>query len=295
MLNVRVSPASSPRNLSARMMARRSVTPGSSLSVTLRASRYVTPTAIPALATVALPIRLRVPSTVSEASDSPGRRRGLRSSPPSSRASSPSTISKPDASDMRRLKKRVARIAQTQRQAALPETVGRQNPVSDRIFLPGYQHDSARSLDFPKYGKCCICGDHLIKNILLREVKATRDFYPPPNSQESCFVEEPIFQTFDKSLVDTIVPATCCDGCAFLLVANGKLPNSDNIVAAPPLVPLDMEINKRQWIDSLSRVYQYRFHSGYVLEVFLSLICSALESADTAETWVPADALRRAG
>ncbi|KAG7120626.1 hypothetical protein HYQ44_005122 [Verticillium longisporum] len=78
-------------------------------------------------------------------------------------------------------------------------------------------------------------------------------------------------------LRDVILPITCCDGCASLLLQAGELPNDDRVTVALPLVPLHKRENRQLWEDKLGEVYGHRFRDSIVFLVFLSTLCTTIE------------------
>ncbi|KAM0535856.1 hypothetical protein D7B24_000104 [Verticillium nonalfalfae] len=76
---------------------------------------------------------------------------------------------------------------------------------------------------------------------------------------------------------DVILPITCCDGCASLLLQAGELPNDDRVTIALPLVPLHKRENRQLWEEKLGEVYGHRFRDSIVFLVFLSTLCTTIE------------------
>ncbi|KAI2813223.1 hypothetical protein CBS115989_9693 [Aspergillus niger] len=56
-----------------------------------------------------------------------------------------------------------------------------------------------------------------------------------------------------------------------------ELPNGQRVDAALPLVSLATDVNRRQWVRTLNRVYERRFHEGIILYAFLSSVCFKME------------------
>jgi hypothetical protein len=76
---------------------------------------------------------------------------------------------------------------------------------------------------------------------------------------------------------DVILPITCCDACASVLLEMGQLQNGQRVTSALPLVSLKYERNRKLWEEKLSEVYGHRFHHSVVLLVFLSTLCTTIE------------------
>ncbi|KAF5578122.1 hypothetical protein FPANT_10110 [Fusarium pseudoanthophilum] len=156
--------------------------------------------------------------------------------------------------------------------------------VDKALFLSGFAgtrklEKGARSR---AYATCPICREpNSIQTLLLRtspEDNLTSNF-PLPNQmlQLKCPLA-----LGNCPEVDVILPLTCCDGCAFLLLRMNKQANylqiRHQIAAALPLVSLQDKQNRRLWRQTLAAVFRHRFHDSTVLPVFLATVCAEIEN-----------------
>ncbi|RDW72364.1 uncharacterized protein DSM5745_07536 [Aspergillus mulundensis] len=156
-----------------------------------------------------------------------------------------------------------------------PSFVGR-----DLLFLPGYRGNRvapAQMNDSPSYQTCPICGQsNSIQCLLLqinREASSTPHF--PQINSKARHKYPLVLGNYPET--DVILPLTACDACAFVLLQVEGLPNGERVDAALPLISPRDENNRRQWLQTLNKVYQHRFHEGITLLVFLSSLCSTIE------------------
>ncbi|KAM0490377.1 hypothetical protein ACHAP8_011652 [Fusarium lateritium] len=132
------------------------------------------------------------------------------------------------------------------------------------------------------YSTCPICREpNSIQTLLLRTSPEDNKTPHLPLPNQRVELRCPL-ALGDCPEVDIIVPITCCDGCAFLLLSVDKrlnpLQESHQIAAALPLVSLQDKQNRRLWRQKLAEVYRYRFHDSAVLSVFLATICTRIEN-----------------
>ncbi|CAI6079817.1 unnamed protein product [Clonostachys chloroleuca] len=128
------------------------------------------------------------------------------------------------------------------------------------------------------YNTCLLCGkESSLQTLLLQSnptTEATRNL-PAPNTR-SGHRYPLVLGSYAET--DIVLPIVCCDGCAFLFLRAGELPNGGGRVAAAlPLVPLHVSSNREKWVEALSAVYDHRFSDRIVLLVFLSTLCSTIE------------------
>lgn len=147
---------------------------------------------------------------------------------------------------------------------------------SDILFISGFKQVRRSGC----LETCYICREtSVIQTLLLRRSSSNNTDHFPPIGSQSGYKYPMILGNFPET--DTLLPITSCDACASVLVKMGELPNGERVAAALPLVSLDDDENKRQWIGTLSGVYEGRFHAGIVLPAFLSTICSTIEDLNT--------------
>lgn len=147
---------------------------------------------------------------------------------------------------------------------------------SDILFISGFKQVRRSGC----LETCYICRETaVIQTLLLRRSSSNGTDHFPPIGSQSGYKYPMILGNFPET--DTLLPITSCDACASVLVKMGELPNGERVAAALPLVSLDDYENKRQWIDTLSGIYEGRFHAGIVLPIFLSTICSTIEDLNT--------------
>ncbi|KAI2819001.1 hypothetical protein CBS147343_323 [Aspergillus niger] len=113
----------------------------------------------------------------------------------------------------------------------------------------------------------------------LKRVKTPRDYngthhVPQANS---CAAHRYPMVLGSYPETDVILPLSACDACAWLLLQVRELPNGQRVDAALPLVSLATDVNRRQWVRTLNRVYERRFHEGIILYAFLSSVCFKME------------------
>ncbi|KAK7229393.1 hypothetical protein V2G26_001563 [Clonostachys chloroleuca] len=128
------------------------------------------------------------------------------------------------------------------------------------------------------YSTCLLCGkESSLQTLLLQSnptTEATRNL-PAPNTR-SGHRYPLVLGSYAET--DIVLPIVCCDGCAFLFLRAGELPNGGGRVAAAlPLVPLHVSSNRKKWVEALSAGYDHRFSDRIVLLVFLSTLCSTIE------------------
>ncbi|KAF5240354.1 hypothetical protein FANTH_9614 [Fusarium anthophilum] len=152
------------------------------------------------------------------------------------------------------------------------------------LFLSGFKgtrklEKGARSR---AYATCPICREpNSIQTLLLRT--SPKDNRTPhlPLPNQRLQVKCPL-TLGNCPEVDIVLPLTCCDGCAFLLLRMNKqvnpLQNSHQVAAALPLVSLQDKQNRRMWRQKLAEVFRHRFHDSAVLPVFLATICTQIEN-----------------
>ncbi|KAF5027036.1 hypothetical protein F66182_912 [Fusarium sp. NRRL 66182] len=151
--------------------------------------------------------------------------------------------------------------------------------TTNLLFLRGFS--GRRKLDnhvrSDAYATCLLCGEpNSIQTLLLQtspEVNQT-PLLPPPGQRSK--YDYPLALGFHPEL-DVVLPLTCCDGCAFLLLQVDEPPGGNRAVAALPLVSLEERTNRSLWRRELARAYRHRFHDNTVLLVFLSTLCTKIE------------------
>ncbi|KAF5549111.1 hypothetical protein FMEXI_4453 [Fusarium mexicanum] len=156
--------------------------------------------------------------------------------------------------------------------------------VDKALFLSGF--NGTRKLEKAPWSKayatCPICREpNSIQTLLLRS--SPKDNRTPhlPLPNQRLQVKCPLALGSCPE-VDIILPLTCCDGCAFLLLRMNKqvnsLQTSHQIAAALPLVSLQDKQNRRLWRQKLAEVFRHRFYDSTVLSVFLATICTQIEN-----------------
>ncbi|KAF5689251.1 hypothetical protein FCIRC_1473 [Fusarium circinatum] len=167
--------------------------------------------------------------------------------------------------------------------SAQPNKVDKEN-VDKTLFLSGF--DGTRKLEkAPRskaYATCPICREaNSIQTLLLRASPKDNKTPHLPLPNQRLQVKCPL-ALGNCPEVDVILPLTCCDGCAFLLLRMNKqvnpLPTSHQIAGALPLVSLQDKQNRRMWRQKLAEVFRHRFHDSAVLSVFLATICIQIEN-----------------
>ncbi|RAH56562.1 hypothetical protein BO85DRAFT_489346 [Aspergillus piperis CBS 112811] len=151
------------------------------------------------------------------------------------------------------------------------------------LFLTGFKGHRHRFEEafgeLSYYQTCPICGQKDSIQCLLLRINTSSDVTPSLPRINSGYVEQGYSIVLGSSYpgTDIILPLTSCDACAFILLNVGVLPNGERVDAALPLVPLDEDGNRQQWVQVLNRVYQHRFHDGLTLVAFLSSVCSEID------------------
>ncbi|KAL6353824.1 hypothetical protein LRP88_12818 [Fusarium phalaenopsidis] len=159
-----------------------------------------------------------------------------------------------------------------------PTADGRRQ-YTDLLFLPGFkgQRSSKPGIQLALYDTCSICREpNSIQTLLLRASpeEAETEHLPKPG-QRAGHKYPLVLGNYPET--DVILPITCCDACAFLLLQAGELPNGDRVTIALPLVSLQIQENRNLWEGKLGEVYGHRFHQKIVFLVFLSTLCTTLE------------------
>ncbi|CVL05293.1 uncharacterized protein FMAN_10846 [Fusarium mangiferae] len=156
--------------------------------------------------------------------------------------------------------------------------------VDKSLFLSGFKgtrklEKAARSR---AYATCSICREpNSIQTLLLRTSPKDNKTPHLPLPNERLQLKCPL-ALGNCPEVDILLPLTCCDGCALLLLRTNKQANpletSHRIAAALPLVSLQDKQNRRLWRQTLAEVFRHRFHDSTVLSVFLATICAEIEN-----------------
>ncbi|KAH7143326.1 hypothetical protein DER46DRAFT_566331 [Fusarium sp. MPI-SDFR-AT-0072] len=156
--------------------------------------------------------------------------------------------------------------------------------VDKALFLSGFK--GTRKLDKAArsraYATCPVCREpNSIQTLLLRTSPKDNKTPHLPLPNQRLELKCPL-ALGNCPEVDIILPITCCDGCAFLLLKVNKQVNplqiSHQIAAALPLVSLQDKQNRRLWRQKLAEVYRHRFNDSTVLSVFLATICTRIEN-----------------
>jgi hypothetical protein len=153
--------------------------------------------------------------------------------------------------------------------------------LKDLLFLPGFRAPRKRPCDsnppLNHYGTCPICLEPDVVQTLLLQPSMTTNSTPglPEPGQRAGHKYPLVLGNFPET--DIIIPITCCDACASTLLNDSELPNGERIVAALPLVSLDMSINCKLWEKRLAEVFGHRFHDSIIFLVFLSTVCTTME------------------
>ncbi|KAK7413767.1 hypothetical protein QQX98_007334 [Neonectria punicea] len=157
---------------------------------------------------------------------------------------------------------------------------------TDLLFLPGFKGERISSPGFQSalYDTCSICRQpNSIQTLLLQASSDEPETQHLPNPGQKAGHKYP-FVLGNYPETDVILPITCCDACAFLLLQAGELPNGDRVTMALPLVSLQVKENRNLWEEKLGEVYGQRFHQRIVTLVFLSTLCTTFEDLiDNAE------------
>ncbi|KAM0329959.1 hypothetical protein ACHAQA_004127 [Verticillium albo-atrum] len=155
----------------------------------------------------------------------------------------------------------------------------RRNRTRDLLFLPGYKGERSTIYERQSgaYAKCPVCREpRTIQTLLLQTSSDEPETLHLPKPNQRAGHRYPlVLGNYPET--DVILPMTCCDACAFLLLQAGDLPNGDRVTIALPLVSLHKQENKKLWTDKLSEVYGHRFHPSIVFLVFLSTVCTTIE------------------
>ncbi|KAF5686229.1 hypothetical protein FDENT_5916 [Fusarium denticulatum] len=168
--------------------------------------------------------------------------------------------------------------------ASVPPKKLDKHDIDKALFLSGCTgtRKIERAARSKAYATCPVCREpNSIQTLLLR--MSPKDNQTPnlPLPNQRLQVKCPL-ALGNCPEVDIILPLTCCDGCAFLLLRMNKEANplqiSHEIVAALPLVSLQDKQNRRLWRQTLAEVFRHRFHDSAVLSVFLAAICSEIEN-----------------
>ncbi|EEY19933.1 conserved hypothetical protein [Verticillium alfalfae VaMs.102] len=168
----------------------------------------------------------------------------------------------------------------TYQQAALSPYIGhRSRRTKDLLFLPGYKGERSTVYDRQPgaYATCPICREpRSIQTLLLQTSSDEPEtLHLPKANQRSGHMYPLVLGNYPET--DVILPITCCDGCASLLLQAGELPNDDRVTIALPLVPLHKRENRQLWEEKLGEVYGHRFRDSIVFLVFLSTLCTTIE------------------
>lgn len=168
---------------------------------------------------------------------------------------------------------------------------------TDLLFLPGFKAE--RSLEpgpvmrLALYDTCSICRQpDSIQTLLLRASPEEAETEHLPKPGQLAGHKYP-FVLGNYPETDVILPITCCDACAFLLLQAGELPNGDRVTIALPLVSLRIQENRNLWEGKLGEAYGHRFHQKIVFLVFLSTLCTTLEDLIDNEEPSDSQSLRR--
>ncbi|KAF5613406.1 hypothetical protein F25303_14234 [Fusarium sp. NRRL 25303] len=167
--------------------------------------------------------------------------------------------------------------------SVLPKKLDKQD-VDKPLFLSGFK--GTRKLKKAARSRACatcpICREpNSIQTLLLRTSPKDNKTPHLPLPNQLLKLKCPL-ALGNCPEVDIILPLTCCDGCAFLLLEMNKQSNSvqisRQIAAALPLVSLQDKQNRRLWRQTLAEVFRHRFHDSTVLSVFLATICTEIEN-----------------
>lgn len=160
-----------------------------------------------------------------------------------------------------------------------PDSLRNGNMTKDLLFLPGYKGErgARRAKRSGAYSTCPICTQPLsIQTILLQASSEEPDtLHLPKTGQQAGHKFPLVLGNYPET--DVILPITCCDACASVLLEMGQLPNGQRVTSALPLVSLKYERNRKLWEEKSSEVYDHRFHHSIVLLVFLSTLCTTIE------------------
>ncbi|RAK91302.1 hypothetical protein BO79DRAFT_215652 [Aspergillus costaricaensis CBS 115574] len=189
-------------------------------------------------------------------------------------------MSSPDAGNMqymgtaRSFQQRISPLANLSRPPA-------DGPIDcEYLFLPGYRdsRNVAAGCAVPQnYQQCPICGtDQTIQCLLLQTPRDYNGTHHVPQAN-SCAEHRYPMMLGSYPETDIILPQLACDACAWILLQVRELPNGQRVDAALPLVSLTKEVNRRQWVRTLDRIYERRFHESIILYVFLSSVCFKME------------------
>ncbi|GFN20197.1 glucosidase II beta subunit-like family protein [Aspergillus tubingensis] len=189
-------------------------------------------------------------------------------------------MSSPDAGNMqymgtaRSFQQRISPLANLSRPPA-------DGPIDcEYLFLPGYRdsRNVAAGCAVPQnYQQCPICGtDQAIQCLLLQTPRDYNGTHHVPQVNSCAEHRYPmVLGSYPET--DIILPLSACDACAWILLQVRELPNGQRVDAALPLVSLTKEANRRQWVRTLDRIYERRFHESIILYVFLSSVCFKME------------------
>ncbi|PYH72372.1 uncharacterized protein BO88DRAFT_433259 [Aspergillus vadensis CBS 113365] len=184
-------------------------------------------------------------------------------------------MSSPDAGNMQHIgaalsfKQRISPLANLSRPPA-------HGPIDcEYLFIPGYRDSrnvTAGCAVPQNYQQCPICGtDQAIQCLLLQTPRDYNGTHHVPQANSCAEHRYPmVLGSYPET--DIILPLSACDACAWILLQVRELPNGQRVDAALPLVSLTKEA-RRQWVRTLDRIYERRFHESIILYVFLSSVC----------------------
>lgn len=145
------------------------------------------------------------------------------------------------------------------------------------------------------YGTCDLCGEtNMLLCLLTRnspEGLTTQGF--PAAGSSSKHKYPLVLGNYPET--DVIAPLACCDACSYFLVQHGESPQGDKLIAALPLVSLENNINRKSYVEALTKTYENRFHSTILFQVLLSSIWSTVDyltSLDSREVDATISALK---
>ncbi|KLP09064.1 uncharacterized protein Y057_3340 [Fusarium fujikuroi] len=167
--------------------------------------------------------------------------------------------------------------------SVLPKKLDKQD-VDKSLFLSGFKgtRKLEKAAQSRAYATCPICREpNSIQALLLRASPKENKTPQLPSPNQMLKLTCPL-ALGNYPEVDIILPLTCCDGCAFLLLRTNKqattTQTSHQVAAALPLVSLQDKQNRRLWRQTLAEVFRHRFHDSDVLSIFLATICTEIEN-----------------
>ena len=177
-------------------------------------------------------------------------------------------------------------------------------PSLDVIFTQGYkckvrETDPGFSSSSEYFeGNCTMCNRTAqVMALILRKPEDDELTANYPQPQQDAKHKFP-FVLGNFPDVDITSSEIYCETCSVYLVRHGRSPKADCILGALPLVRTqgkDYGINLKSWTETLTKVFEGRFHESITLSVFLSVLYNTLDdlmAVDSSENTILIRAIR---